>query len=106
MPFLYPNQFETVKSYFFIANLSQVMFFVGSVITVVLFRFAKSKYQMYITAIYAVCFVSVCIPFAIKWGLRGFCVGLALTCFARFAVTVFLGYITVIRNNRKNKISA
>ncbi len=106
MPFLYPNQFETVRSYFFIANLSQVMFFVGSVITVVLFRFAKSKYQMYITALYAVCFVSVCIPFAIKWELGGFCVGLALTCFARFAITVFLGYITVIRNKRKNKISA
>lgn len=103
MPFLYPNQFAEVRSYFFIANLSQVMFFVGSVITVVLFRFAKSKYQMYITAIYAICFVSMCIPFALKWGLFGFCVGLALTCFARFSITVFLGYFTVIRNRRRNK---
>ncbi len=106
MPVLYPNQFDTVKEYFLIANLSQVMFFVGSVITVVLFRFAKSKYQMYITLIYAICFAAVCIPFALKWGHYGFCVGLALTCFARFAITVFLGYFTVIRNNRKNKISA
>ena len=106
MPFLYPTQFDEVRSYFFIANLSQVMFFVGSVITVVLFRFAKSKYQMYITVIYAVCFASICIPFAANWGLYGFCIGLALTCFARFAVTVLLGYITVLRNKRKNKISA
>ena len=102
MPILYPNQFDTVRSYFFIANLSQVMFFVGSVITVVLLRFAKSKYQMYITVIYAVCFAAICIPFASNWGLSGFCIGLALTCFARFAVTVFLGYLTAVRNKKTN----
>lgn len=104
MPILYPNQFDVVRSYFFIANLSQVMFFVGSVITVVLLRFAKSKYQMYITAIYAVCFAAVCIPFATKWGLFGFCIGLAITCFARFSITVFLGYLTAVRNKKSNAL--
>ena len=104
MPILYPNQYDVVRSYFFIANLSQVMFFVGSVITVVLLRFAKSRYQIYITVVYAVCFVSICIPFAIKSGLSGFCIGLALTCFARFAVTVFLGYLTAVRNKKSKAL--
>ena len=104
MPILYPNQYDVVRSYFFIANLSQVMFFVGSVITVVLLRFAKSRYQIYITVVYSVCFVSICIPFAIKSGLTGFCIGLALTCFARFAVTVFLGYLTAVRNKKSKTL--
>ena len=100
MPFLYPNQFEEVKSFFFIANLSQVMYFVGTVITVVMLRFGKSRYQIYITALYVVCFVAICIPFAIKWGVFGFFCGLAISCFARFAITILLGYFTVIKNNR------
>ncbi len=97
IPVLYPDQFADVRNYFIMANLAQVIFFVGSVITVVLLRFAKSKYQIYITAIYAVTFVAVCIPFALKWGLSGFCAGLTLTCLARFLITVFLGYFSILK---------
>ncbi len=103
IPILYPEQFDTVKQYFIVANMAQVTFFVGSVITVVLLRFAKSRYQMYITAIYAVTFLAVCIPFALKWGLSGFCVGLALTTAARFFVTVGLGYFTALKNKKRCK---
>ena len=103
IPILYPNQFVDVKEYFITANLSQVVFFVGSVMTVVLLRFAKSKYQMYITAIYAAAFAAVCIPFAMKWGLSGFCIGLVITCLARFLITVFLGYFSAIKNIRNKK---
>jgi O-antigen/teichoic acid export membrane protein len=100
IPILYPHQYAEVKQYFIMANLSQVIFFVGSVMTVVLLRFAKSKYQMYITAIYAVSFVAICIPFALNWGLEGFCLGLTLTCLARFLITVFLGYFSVRKNKK------
>lgn len=100
IPVLYPHQYAEVKQYFIMANLSQVIFFVGSVMTVVLLLFAKSKYQMYITAIYAVSFVAICIPFALNWGLEGFCLGLTLTCLARFLITVFLGYFSVRKNKK------
>ena len=100
IPILYPDEYADVKNYFIMANLAQVIFFVGSVITVVLLRFAKSKYQMYITVIYTVTFVAICIPFALKWGLAGFCVGLTLTCLARFLITVFIGYYSIFRNKK------
>ena len=103
MPILYPNQFDEVKSYFLIANLAQILFFVGSVITVVLLRFAKSRYQMYITSVYVVCFAVICIAMAKKWGLWGFCIGLAITCFARFVVTVFLGYLTAKKMQKRTR---
>lgn len=101
IPLLYPAQFDTVKQYFIVANMAQVTFFVGSVITVVLLRFAKSRYQMYITAIYAVTFLAVCIPCALKWGLGGFCAGLAVTTAVRFTVTVVLGYFTALKNKKR-----
>lgn len=103
IPILYPEQYEQVKQYFLVANAAQVTFFVGSVITVVLLRFGKSRYQMYITAIYAITFLAVCIPFALEWGLKGFCVGLAITTAARFLVTVALGYFTAVKNGRKKE---
>ncbi len=103
IPILYPDQFADVKRYFLLSNLSQVIYFVGSVITVVLLLFAKSKYQFYITAVYAVTFVAVCIPFALKLGLSGFCLGLMITCAARLAVTVCLGYFTALKNVKKKR---
>ncbi len=98
IPILYPSQFGEVKQYFIMSNLSQVIYFVGSVLTVVLFLYAKSKYQVYITLVYAVSFAAVCIPFAKFFGLAGFCAGLIITCFARFLITVLLGYFTAFKN--------
>lgn len=101
IPILYPNQFESVRQYFIISNMAQVIFFVGSVVTVVLLRFAKSRYQMYITSAYVACFLAVCIPCSLKWGLAGFCAGLAVTTTVRFTVTLALGYFTAAVNKKK-----
>ncbi len=100
IPILYPDQMINVKQYFVTANLSQIIYFVGSVITVVLLFFSKSKYQVYITAVYAGTFVVLCIPFAKLYGLSGFCVGLILTCTARLLITLTLGYYTALKNKR------
>ncbi len=101
IPILYPDQMATVKQYFVTANLSQIIYFVGSVITVVLLFFSKSKYQIYITAVYALTFVALCIPFARLYGLSGFCIGLILTCTARLLVTLMLGYFTALKNKKR-----
>ena len=103
VPILYPEQYTHVKQYFLIANAAQVTFFVGSVITVVLLRFGKSRYQMYITAMYAITFLAVCIPFAVEWGLKGFCIGLAITTASRFLITVALGYFIAVKNRFKDR---
>lgn len=103
IPILYPEQYAEVKQYFLLANMAQVIFFVGSVITVVLLRFAKSRYQIYITAVYAIAFLCICIPSALKYGLEGFCRGLAAVTAARLLFTVLLGYFSIINNKKQEK---
>lgn len=103
IPILYPTQYAHVRQYFLLANLAQVTFFVGSVITVVLLRFAKSRYQMYITAVYAIAFLCICIPCALKDGLEGFCRGLSAVTAARLIFTVLLGYFSIIKNKKQRK---
>ena len=95
IPIIYPDRLSAVKAYFVSANLSQILYFVSNVITVILLRFARSKYQLYVNAAYAVAFVLICIPCAIFGGLRAFCIGLALTCLIRFLFAAGLGYYTV-----------
>ena len=95
IPIIYPDRLDAVKAYFVSANLSQILYFASNVITVILLRFARSKYQIYVNAAYAVAFVLICIPCAIFGGLRAFCIGLALTCLIRFLFAAGLGYYTV-----------
>ena len=103
IPILYPHQFDAIKSYFVITNLSQVLYFVANVITVILLRFAKSGYQLYVNLAYAVSFVAICIPFTVFNGFDGFCVGLMLTCFIRFLISVLLGYYSTLKKKRNPK---
>ncbi len=95
IPIIYPDRLDAVKAYFVSANLSQILYFASNLITVILLRFARSKYQLYVNAAYAVAFVLICIPCAIFGGLRAFCIGLALTCLIRFLFAAGLGYYTV-----------
>ena len=103
IPLLYPNQSDVVRVYFISANLSQVLYFAANVVTVILLRFARSKYQLYVNAAYAISFVAICIPCAVFGGLRVFCIGLALTCLVRFLFAVGLGYYTVFSKTNSVK---
>lgn len=92
VPLLYPAEYELVKKYFIIANLAQVMYFLGNVITVVLLRFSKARYQVYINVVYAVAFMAICPAAAYGYGIDGFCWGLMATCALRLGYSVLLGY--------------
>lgn len=105
IPFLYPAQFNDIKHYFILTNLSQVLYFIANVITVILLRFANSRYQIYINAVYAVSFVGICIPFTVWRGFDGFCFGLVLTCLIRFFVSLFLGYYSTLKKRRVSRHS-
>ena len=100
IPILYPSQFDSIRTYFIVTNLSQVLYFVANVITVVLLRFASSRYQLYVNAAYAISFVAICIPFTVSGGFDGFCTGLAITCFIRFITSVLLGYYCAVFGKR------
>ncbi|MBE6576550.1 MAG: hypothetical protein E7653_00245 [Ruminococcaceae bacterium] len=101
IPILYPDQMADIKQYFIVTNLSQVLYFIANVITVILLRFAKSRYQLYVNVVYAVAFAAICIPSALLGGFWGFCIGLLATCTIRFAVAVALGYFSIISTKRK-----
>ncbi len=103
IPILYPDQFADIKQYFIVTNLSQVLYFIANVVTIVLLRFAKSRYQIYVNVAYAVSFVAICIPSAIIWDFWGFCIGLLATCAIRFLVSIALGYFTVLNSKPKKK---
>ena len=103
IPILYPDQFDNVKEFFVVTNLAQIFYFAANVITVVLLRFAKSRYQIYVNVAYALAFCAICVPLAAMYGFSAFCIGLLITCFARFFTATALGYFTVISAKIKSK---
>lgn len=103
IPILYPDQFDVVKEYFVITNLAQIFYFAANVFTVVLLRFARSRYQIYVNVAYAVAFCAICVPMAAIHGFGAFCAGLLATCFIRFLTAVLLGYFTVISKKIKSR---
>lgn len=96
IPILYPHQLDRISQYFVEANLAQVLYFVASVISVILLRFARSKYQIYINTAYAVFFVLICIPCALLGGFGAFCTGLVITSLVRLLTALGLGYYIVL----------
>ena len=105
IPILYPDQYASVKEYFVMTNLAQIFYFAANVITVVLLRFARSRYQIYVNVAYALAFCAICLPLAATYGFKAFCIGLLATCFIRFLTAVLLGYFSVISARIKNKNS-
>jgi O-antigen/teichoic acid export membrane protein len=90
---LYPQNYMEVRQFFIIANMAQVFYFVTNVITVILLRFSKARYQLYINVIYAVAFVAVCIPVTMFGGnMWAFCAALLFVCVLRMITSLFLGY--------------
>lgn len=90
---LYPQNYNEVKEFFVIANMAQVFYFVTNVITVILLRFSKARYQLYINVIYAASFCLICIPVTmIGADMWTFCIALLAVCVIRMAASLFLGY--------------
>lgn len=87
---LYPSDYLLAKPFFIIANLAQVFYFVTNVITVILLRFAKQKYQLYINAVYGVSFVTLTVPATLLWGIWGFSFAALAANIARFAYAAAL----------------
>ena len=89
---LYPAELEAVKEYLLIASLGQTIYFVTSIVTVVLIRFARRAYQAYINGAFGVCFFGLGIPATIYFGIWGFATAMVIACAVRFALAIALGY--------------
>ena len=95
---LYPQEYAACTSFFWIANLSQVIYCITNVITIVLLRFFSVRYQVYINIAYAVIFCVVAIPMTYVGGIAGFCWGMLWACVARMVVALFIGYKCTLKN--------
>lgn len=98
---LYPENYETVRGMFVIANLAQVMYFVTNMLTVMLLRFAKPRCHAIVNGAYTAAFCAVCIPMTLWRGLDGLCLGLLLTSLTRMLTALLLGYHAAFRADTK-----
>lgn len=90
---LYPESYEMTKEFFAISSVSQVIFFATSVLMVVLLRFAKQSYQLYINLVYATAFLILGIPLTQKGGIWGFSYAILFANMIRMIVSVLFGVI-------------
>lgn len=91
IPILYPESYEISKEFFLISSVSQVIFFATTVLTMVLLRFAKQQYQLYINLFYAAAFVILGIPMTTSGGIWGFSWAILIANFVRMVVSIAFG---------------
>jgi hypothetical protein len=70
-------------------------------LAVVLLRFAKKTYQLYINGLFALCFFGAGIPATVLGGLWGFALAAVAANAVRFFATLLLGWYWVCKS-RKN----
>lgn len=98
LPLLYPDLFPTAKKGILICSFSQSIYFITNIFSVIILRFSKSKYQLYINLLYAFVFIFICIPFSIFYGLFGFYIGFLITSLSRFVYEIGIGYYTALKH--------
>lgn len=89
---LYPAEFDAVKDFLLVGSLAQVVYFITGILMVVLIRFAKKSYQIFINAIFGISFFGFGIPATCLFGLWGFSLAMVAACLLRFAAAIALGF--------------
>lgn len=100
---LYPQNYELVRSYFLMASIAQVAFFVSGVAATVLLRFCPIGYQLYINIVYAVLFAALGIPGLLLRQVEGFCIGMMLAGLVKLCYVLFLGYRSLRKQEKDPK---
>ena len=89
---LYPLEFDAVKDFLLVGSLAQVIYFITSILMVVLIRFAKKSYQIFINALFGICFFGFGLPATLLFGMWGFALAMVAACAVRFAAAIALGF--------------
>lgn len=92
---LYPAEYAAVHRFLWLGSLAQVLYFTTSMIMVVLIRFAKKTYQIYINAVFGVAFLGLGVPATLLFGLWGFAVAMVLAAFLRWCAALCFGFYHV-----------
>lgn len=102
IPLLYPNDYAFAKPYLVGAMISQVMYFLSSVLLVVLLRFTGEKKQFICNVIFAVGFFGLSIPASFIWGLTGFVYSSMVANTLRFILLAVWGFIACKKGGGNN----
>lgn len=94
---MYPDIFEQVVPYLWLANAGQIFYFISNTLTVILLRFTDEKYQLYINVIYLVVFLALAIPMTYQWQLMGMAVALLIINLAKILVIGAVGWVQLKR---------
>lgn len=97
---LYPQNYESVKIYFWIANAAQIFYFIGNTITVVLLRFCKNSYQLYVNLLYAIVFIVLCVFGVVFGSFTAFCFMVAIASLIRLLYALGLGYFSLFKKEK------
>ena len=85
---LYPAQFDAVSGLLLICSLSEVFYFITGVLAVIVLRFGKRRYQLYINGAFALAFFALGIPATLFFGIYGFAVSTAIAALLRWIIAV------------------
>ena len=98
---LYPEELEAVRPYLLLGSLAQVVYFTTGVVTIVLIRFAKKIYQIFINGAFGLLFFGLGIPATLRFGITGFAVAMLIAGGVRWLVAVILGYLHAFRCDKE-----
>lgn len=93
----YRETFESVREYLLPGSFAQVLYFTTTLLTVVLIRFAKKIYQVYINGAFGLCFFGLAVPATLRFGIAGFAGAMTVAGIVRLAVAVVLGFLHAAR---------
>ncbi|MGN0480065.1 MAG: lipopolysaccharide biosynthesis protein [Lachnospiraceae bacterium] len=90
---MYPDIFDMVVPYLWLANAGQIFYFISNTLTVVLMRFTDEKYQLYINVTYLVVFLVLAVPMTYMWKLMGMAVALLIVNTAKILIIALFGCV-------------
>ena len=100
---LYPENYNQVKDFFLLANLSQIVYFITNILTTFLLRIANTNCQLVINMFYAFCFITICLITTMKYGIWGFCISLLIVNVLRYLLAIVYCFISTKRLNDYQK---
>ncbi len=101
---LYPSEFNAVWPYLPIGSFAEVVYFITGLLTVVVLRFGKRRYQVIINGTFAALFFALGIPATLFFGIRGFAVSVTLAAILRFVLALALMYRSARTDLQKEKV--
>ena len=97
---LYPAEYGAVLPFLWVGGVAQVIYFTAGTLSVILLRFAKRRYQIYINGAFAICFFGAGIPCTYLFGLWGFALAAVGANLLRWLIAIMLGWYTVIKDSK------